>query len=237
MGTSLKLILVPHPFTIISINLSPQLALKINTFLKTKRSSNVIFVISYSLGKGPSIWDHWTHTRQFFILDGKNADISSDSYHHLENDVKLLKDLGVNHYRFSLSWPRIFSSGLPNSINQEAITYYSNLLQALNETNIAAMVTIFHWDMPKTMHDLGGWTNKVVVNYYVQYAKAVIQQFGDKVAFWLTFHDPYATCVETNGIKGFDEYRCMHNVLKAHAQVYRYYKENTNFKGKTYVKV
>lgn len=158
--------------------------------------------------------------------------MSSDSYNRLDEDIKLLKDLGVQHYRFSLSWPRILPSGFTNKVNQEAINYYRNLLDALAENNIKAMVVMFNWDMPKALYDIGGWINSKVVQIFIEYAILVVDNFGDKVGTWLTFHDPYSICMQTGGISGFHEYTCMHNVLRAHAEIYHYYKNSTYNNGK-----
>lgn len=183
------------------------------------------------LGKGRNIWDEWTHTRPYFILDGHHADISSDSYHKTNEDVKLLEELGVDFYKLSLSWSRILPTGISNYVNEEGLDYYKDLLKKLKNSGIRTMVVIYNWDMPAKLYLLGSWTNKKLINYYVEYSKIVINQLGDLVDYWLTFHDPYTICTQNRRISGTHEYTCMHNILKAHAYIYHYYKDHSSFSG------
>lgn len=182
-------------------------------------------------GKTESVWDYWTHTKEAFVLDLSNADISSDAYHKTDEDVALLSYLGVNFYRFSISWPRILPNGLANTLNGKGLQYYKNLLESLKSKGIRAMVVLNNWDIPKKFGLIGGWTNNVMVDYFFDYAKVIIDNYGDLVDFWLTFHDPLSLCSQGDWFSEMEEYTCVHNVLKAHAKIYHYFKENTNFTG------
>ncbi|KAF2903156.1 hypothetical protein ILUMI_03026, partial [Ignelater luminosus] len=185
-------------------------------------------------GKGENIWDHMTHTRPDKIADGSNGDIACNSYHKTDEDVALLKSLGVDHYRFSLSWARILPTGLPNQINQAGIDYYNQLIDKLLENGITPVVTIFHWDLPQRLQEIGGFTNSFFITWFTDFAKIVFQKFGDRVKFWTTFNEPKQICNYGYGTgrfapgivsSGIGDYICTHNLIKAHAQVYHLYNE------------
>ncbi|XP_025830274.1 myrosinase 1-like isoform X1 [Agrilus planipennis] len=190
-------------------------------------------------GKGESTWDWHTHNHPELVADGSNGDIACDSYHKYEEDIELLKYLGVDFYRFSLSWSRIFPSGHPYNVNYEGVNHYNKILNLLVANNISAMVTLFHWDLPQRLMELGGLTNPRFVTYYTEYARTAFEHFGDRVKYWLTFNEPFQTCVYSYGDKrmapalqmpGIADYLCGHNLLKAHAAVYHLY--NTTYKSK-----
>lgn len=164
-------------------------------------------------------------------MDGYNADISSNSYYKVADDIELLQNLGVDFYKLSLSWSRILPTGLSNNVNKEGLNYYKSLLKNLKQNGIQTMVVIYNWDLPTKLYLLGSWINKNLINYYLEYSKIVINELGDTVDYWLTFHDPYSICVRNRWTSGVHEYTCMHNILKAHSQVYHYYKEFTVFPG------
>lgn len=147
----------------------------------------------------------------------------------------MLKSLGVDFYRFSLSWTRISSNGLNNVINPAGIAYYNKLIDALLAEGIQPVVTLFHWDLPQYLQDIGGWTNPVIINRFVEYAKIAFESFGDRVKWWSTFNEPYSICNYGYGddvlapalsSSGLGEYQCAHNLLKAHAKVYHMYNDH-----------
>lgn len=142
-----------------------------------------------------------------------------------------MKELSVDFYKLSLAWTRILPNGLTNYVNKEGLDYYKNLLTKLKNSNVRTMVVIYNWDMPTKLYQIGGWINAKVVKHYVEYAKFVIDEFGELVDYWLTIHDPYSICLQDHWSSGMHEYTCMHNILKAHAEVYHYYKNSTTFKG------
>lgn len=185
-------------------------------------------------GKGENIWDNLTHSRPELIADGSSGDIACDSYHHLEDDVAMLKNLGVDFYRFSLSWSRILPKGYSYQVNQEGIDYYNNLINALLAEGIEPMVTLYHWDLPQVLQDLGGWPNELMADYFEDYARVAFENFGDRVKTWITFNEPLNTCYQGYGnvlkapalnITGFADYLCVHTVLKSHARAYHVYDE------------
>jgi beta-glucosidase/6-phospho-beta-glucosidase/beta-galactosidase len=185
-------------------------------------------------GKGESVWDRWVHTRPYMVLNQDNGDVACDSYHKYLEDVEMLKHLGANHYRFSLSWSRILPTGYVNQVNQPGVDYYKNLISALKENGIEPYVTLYHWDLPQPLQDIGGWTNPLLVDYFTDYARLVFSLFGDEVKNWMTFNEPKQPCMNgyayaiippgyvTNGI---GNYWCAHTIIKAHAKAYHIYDE------------
>ncbi|XP_006820738.1 cytosolic beta-glucosidase-like [Saccoglossus kowalevskii] len=182
-------------------------------------------------GKGASIWDTFSH-HEGNIYGNHNGDIACDSYHKIYQDVELMKQLGLTHYRFSISWPRILPDGTSKTINQAGIDYYRELIDALLEANIKPMVTLYHWDLPQALQDIGGWENDMIVVYFNQYADVCFREFGDKVKLWITFNEPsefikegYETGCLAPGLKhqGTSVYRVAHNVLLSHGTAWRTY--------------
>ncbi|RZC38804.1 Glyco hydro 1 domain containing protein [Asbolus verrucosus] len=145
-------------------------------------------------GKGENIWDYFTHTRPYMIITLENGDVACDSYHKYLEDVAMLKNLGVNHYRFSLSWSRILPTGHVNKVNQAGVNYYKNLIAALKENGIEPYVTLYHWDLPQPLQEIGGWPNPLLVDYFADYAKLAFSLFGDEVKNWMTFNEPKQAC-------------------------------------------
>ncbi|XP_047177114.1 beta-glucosidase 42-like [Vigna umbellata] len=114
-------------------------------------------------GRGPSIWDAFSHT-DGKIIDKSNGDVAVDHYHRYMEDIDLIAKLGFDAYRFSISWSRIFPDGLGTKINDEGITFYNNIINALLERGIQPYVTLYHWDLPLHLHEtMGGWLNKQIV--------------------------------------------------------------------------
>eukprot|EP01018_Ginkgo_biloba_P014657 Gb_10041 [translate_table: standard] len=198
-------------------------------------------------GRGPSIWDTFSHTPGK-ILDGGNGDIAVDQYHRYKEDVELIAKLGFEVYRFSISWSRIYPDGF-GKVNEEGITYYNNLIDALNEKCIQPSITLYHWDLPQKLHEsIGGWLNPEIVKYFVQYAETCFRAFGDRVKHWITFNEPLQTAVNgyatgvfapgrcsdrsksTIGDSYTEPYLAAHNQLLAHASAVDLYR--TKFQDK-----
>ncbi|KAM6421692.1 lactase/phlorizin hydrolase [Rhynochetos jubatus] len=182
-------------------------------------------------GKGPSIWDIFTHVPGN-IKNNDNGDIACDSYNKVEEDIYLLRALGVKNYRFSLSWSRIFPSGRNDSINSHGVDYYNRLIDGLVANNITPIVTLHHWDLPQALQDIGGWESSTLIDLFDSFADFCFQTFGDRVKFWITFNEPQVIAWVGYGTGAFPPnisdpgnapYRVAHILLKAHARVYHTY--------------
>lgn len=194
-------------------------------------------------GKGENIWDHLVHNYPYFISDMSNGDVACDSYHRYLEDIELLKDLKVNFYRFSISWARILPNGLTNSYNEKGIEYYGKVIDELVKNGITPMVTLFHWDLPQHLQQIGGWANPKIVKYFTEYARIIFDKFADRVPIWTTFNEPAQVCKQGYGgtdkapvlnSNGLADYQCNHNLLKSHASVYHLYDNNyrSKYNGK-----
>ncbi|XP_057465563.1 putative beta-glucosidase 41 isoform X1 [Actinidia eriantha] len=202
--------------------------------------------------KGASIWDTFTRQPAGRILDFSNADTAVDQYHRFKSDIDLMKDLGMDAYRFSISWPRIFpkyilvadGTGEPNP---EGIDYYNSLIDALLEKGIDPYVTLYHWDLPQTLEDkYEGWLSNQIVKDFEHYAFTCFQAFGDRVKYWITFNEPRGFSIEgydlgiqapgrcsilghvfcKKGKSSTEPYVVAHNILLAHAAVYHLYQRD-----------
>lgn len=169
-------------------------------------------------GKSDSIWDTFTH-KSGTVVDGSNADIACDCYHRLDEDLKLLEELGVKAYRFSVSWSRILPNGT-GKINEKGVEYYNRLINGLLERNIIPYLTLYHWDLPQVLQDLGGFSNKEFPQWFLEYTKVVVSKFGDRVKHFFTFNEPQ--CIFNNAFAPGIQYTLkeqlvrVHNMLLAH---------------------
>ncbi|CAD7089708.1 unnamed protein product [Hermetia illucens] len=186
-------------------------------------------------GKGPSIWDVGTHEHPNSVVDGTNADIADDSYHQIDRDIEMLRDLGVNFYRFSIAWTRIMPNGDRSSLNRFGIQYYNTLIDKLVANSIEPMVTMYHYDLPYELQKIGGLTNPLFPQYFESYANVLYSNFGDRVKLWITFNEPSDYCVPGYGAgseppfvnaTGIGEYLCMHHSIIAHARAFHLYKRD-----------
>ncbi|XP_023192574.1 lactase-phlorizin hydrolase isoform X2 [Xiphophorus maculatus] len=184
-------------------------------------------------GKGETIWDQFGHEGQAFA--NHTADLACDSYNKVDIDVYLLQSLGVNTYQFSISWARIFPSGHKDSLSEEGALYYDNLIDALIESGIQPVATLYHWDLPQALQDDGGWTNPSIVAAYKDYAAFCFHRYGNRVKSWNTFSSPwvvshagYGTGVHAPGIKDYvtASYQVTHNIVKSHAEAWHVYNDN-----------
>ncbi|XP_034741972.1 lactase-phlorizin hydrolase [Etheostoma cragini] len=182
-------------------------------------------------GKGPSIWDTFTQKPGSVLANGN---VASDSYHKLDEDFYMLRALRVKSYRFSLSWSRIFPDGRRTSLNQKGVDYYNRIIDGLLEYNITPMVTIYHWDLPQALQDLGGWDNVEMINIFNDFCDFCFATFGNRVKFWMTFNQPYTIAWSGYGLgqvppnvknPGIAPYRVAHNLIKAHAKAYHTYND------------
>lgn len=185
-------------------------------------------------GKGENIWDHMTHTKPELIVNEANGDVACDSYHKYDEDIRIMVNLGVDFYRFSISWSRVLPTGFANKVNPDGIRYYNNLIDGLIARGIEPMVTMFHWDLPQPLQELGGWQNEVLIDLFVDYAKVLFENFGDRVKTWFTFNEPWHIAELSHSgdalapqvrSPGVGVYLCGHTLLKAHAKAYHLYND------------
>jgi beta-glucosidase len=140
-------------------------------------------------GRGPSIWDTFSHTPGK-IDGGGTGDVACDHYHRVESDLDLLASLNVNTYRFSLAWPRLFPDG-GSRREQRGFDHYDRLIDGLLARGIEPLVTLYHWDLPQALEDLGGWRSRETAERFAEYASECFDAYGDRVTRWLTINEPW----------------------------------------------
>ncbi|XP_006817623.1 lactase/phlorizin hydrolase-like [Saccoglossus kowalevskii] len=182
-------------------------------------------------GKGVHIWDTFCHEGGN-VHENQTGDVACDSYHKYPTDIELMKDIGVHSYRFSISWTRLMPDGTTAYIEQRGIDYYNSLIDKLIDAGIVPMATLYHWDLPQALQDIGGWENEELVEHFNDYARLCYESFGDRVKNWITFNEPYVvtwlgygTGVFAPGIAdpGFAPYTTAHTIIKSHAKAYHTY--------------
>ena len=183
-------------------------------------------------GKGPSIWD------VFCMIPGKvhgghSGATACDHYHRLEEDVALMKQLGLKAYRFSISWPRLMPAG-SGAVNPQGIAFYNALIDRLLDAGIEPWVTLYHWDLPVALEfGNGGWLGEDISDHFAAYADLCFQYFGDRVKHWITINEPWVVAILGYGLGVFAPgrvsnaapYLAGHHLLKAHAKAVRVYRD------------
>lgn len=139
-------------------------------------------------GKGMGIWDTFEQ-KTGYIIRNENGNVACDHYHRYREDVAIMKELGLKSYRFSVSWPRVMPEGY-GTVNEKGLQFYIDLVNELTEAGIEPMVTLFHWNLPTAIYELGGWENPQVVDWFEQYTDVVTTALGKKVKYWMTFNEP-----------------------------------------------
>jgi beta-glucosidase len=145
-------------------------------------------------GKGASIWDYFT-TLPGKINQGHTGQVACDHYHRSGSDVKLMVNLGLQAYRFSISWPRIFPNG-KTPLNSPGLAFYDRLVDTLLSHQIVPLITLYHWDLPQALQEEGGWANRDTAYYFRDYAATVAQKLGDRVSHWITHNEPAVTAFQ-----------------------------------------
>ena len=140
-------------------------------------------------GRGESIWDRFSHTPGR-IEDGSTGDVACDHYHRWREDIALMKELGLQAYRFSIAWPRILPAGR-GQVNQAGIDFYSRLVDGLLEAGITPFPTLYHWDLPQQLQDAGGWPARATAEAFVEYADVISRALGDRIKYWITHNEPW----------------------------------------------
>jgi beta-glucosidase len=141
-------------------------------------------------GKGPSIWDVYANTPRK-IYKSHNGNEAADFYNRFREDILLLKKLGIRHFRFSISWPRILPNGI-GAINEKGIQFYHQLLDCCIENGIVPWVTLYHWDLPHELEKKGGWVNRAILHWFKEYVEVCVKHFGNKIQHWMILNEPTA---------------------------------------------
>jgi beta-glucosidase len=173
-------------------------------------------------GKGESIWDRFAHTPGK-VKDGAAADVACDHYHRYQEDVRLMRELGLRAYRFSLSWPRILPEG-KGRVEPRGLDFYARLLDELHAAGVTPLVTLYHWDLPQALQDKGGWPNRDLAGWFSDYADLIARKLGDRIPLLATFNEPsifttlgYLTGYHAPGIKDpLQFFAASHHVNLAH---------------------
>ncbi len=181
-------------------------------------------------GAGPSIWHRFSHTPGR-TLNGDTGDVACDHYRRFPDDVALMRELGLNAYRFSLSWSRILPAG-KGTVNPQGLAFYDRLVDALLEHGLQPAVTLYHWDLPAALDDLGGWLNPDVAHWFAEYARVAFRALDDRVALWATLNEPWVVAdggYLTGGLAPghrnlFEAPRVSHNLLRAHGSAVQAYR-------------
>jgi beta-glucosidase len=181
-------------------------------------------------GAGPSIWHRFSHTPGH-TRNGETGDVACDHYRRWKDDVALMRELGLQSYRFSISWSRILPDGT-GPVNERGLDFYRRLVDALLEAGIQPNVTLYHWDLPASLDDRGGWLNRDVSWWFADYAQVVFRALDDRVAMWATLNEPWVTSdggylhgVLAPGHRNhFEAPLAAHNQLRAHAAAVQAYR-------------
>ncbi|XP_021670385.2 beta-glucosidase 12 isoform X2 [Hevea brasiliensis] len=198
-------------------------------------------------GRGPSVWDIFARESSERIKDQSNGDVAVDFYNRYAEDIQLMKDIGLNAFRFSISWSRIIPSGrVRDGVNEEGIEFYNKLINETKSKGLESFVTIFHWDTPQALEDkYGGFLSRCIVDDFRDFADLCFQKFGDRVKHWMTLNEPWAVTgfgydlgihapgrcsswvnIECSGGNSATEpYIVAHHLLLSHAAAVQVYRE------------
>lgn len=183
-------------------------------------------------GKGISNWDVFSKIPGK-TFEGTNGDIAIDHYHRYKEDIKLMAEMGLESYRFSISWPRILPNGV-GEVNPKGIEFYNNIINECLKYGIVPFVTLYHWDLPQVLEEKGGWINKETIDAFLNYSEVCYKAFGDRVKHWITFNETVVFCglgylagAHPPAIVGdLNKYfQATHNVFLAHAKSIELYKK------------
>jgi beta-glucosidase len=173
-------------------------------------------------GRGPSIWDTFAHTPGK-IVDGTNGDVADDHYHRFGEDIRMLADLGLTAYRFSIAWPRIVPGG-SGVANAAGLDFYRRLAEACLENGVTPYATLYHWDLPQPLEDAGGWLNRDTAERFRDYAVLAHDGLSDLIKHWMTLNEPWCSAFLGYGngehapgrTEGADALKAVHHLLLGH---------------------
>ncbi len=189
-------------------------------------------------GKKPSIWTTFSHIPGR-ISDGSNGDIACDHYHRYIEDVRLIKEMGSDAYRFSVSWPRVLPDG-NGQTNEKGLDFYDRLVDELLENSIEPYVTLYHWDLPQVLQDkFAGWESREIIEYFADYSALMFRRLGDRVKNWISLNEPFCSShvsylfgEHAPGMTDMQRsFRVAHNLLMAHGSCVKVFHE-LNMPGK-----
>ncbi|HQR52137.1 MAG TPA: GH1 family beta-glucosidase [Burkholderiales bacterium] len=181
-------------------------------------------------GAGPSIWQRFAHTPGR-THDGDTGDVACDHYRRYRDDVALMRALGLNAYRFSISWSRVMPQGR-GAVNPAGLDFYERLVDSLLEHGIEPMATLYHWDLPAALDDRGGWLNPDIAGWFADYAQVLFRRLDDRVKLWATLNEPWVVTdagylhgVHAPGHRSaFEAPIASHHLLRAHGAAVRAYR-------------
>lgn len=186
-------------------------------------------------GKGMSIWDHFTE-KKGAVYQGHSGKVACDHYHRYKEDVAIMKELGLQSYRFSISWPRVMPEGT-GKVNTPGLDFYNRLVDELLDAGIKPFPTLFHWDYPYELYCRGGWLNPEASDWFAEYTSVIADALGDRVDRWFTLNEPqvfiemgHMTGEHAPGVKlqERDRVRMIHNVLLSHGKAVKVLREKGN---------
>jgi beta-glucosidase len=188
-------------------------------------------------GREESIWDRYCRLPGR-VANGETGDVACDHYHRYVEDLDLMASIGVRLYRFSIAWPRLVPDG-KGKPNPAGVDFYRRLCEGLRERGIAPMATLYHWDLPQTIQDEGGWANRETAVRFAEYADAAYESLGDLVDSWITQNEPWVTAFEGHGYgtkaPGQQDWptalRVAHHVLLSHGLAVRAFRERNGSEG------
>jgi beta-glucosidase len=189
-------------------------------------------------GRGETIWDKFSHLPGKVVNDD-TGDRACDHYHRYREDVKMMKELGLQGYRFSIAWSRILPEGT-GKVNSKGMDFYQALVDRLLENGIEPLITLYHWDLPQALEERGGWDNRDIMGYFSDYAAVVFERLGDRVKKWITLNEPwvqsFAGYAYGEHAPGFQDFamalRVSHNMLLSHAKAVELYRSLNPRDGK-----
>jgi beta-glucosidase len=175
-------------------------------------------------GRGPSIWDTFSHTPGR-TLNGDNGDVACQHYNFVDEDLDLMKRLGLHAYRFSIAWPRLQPDG-KGPANQPGLDFYRRLVAGVRQRGMVPVATLYHWDLPQALEDMGGWTVRDITDRFAEYTQLAVDALGDEVGMWITLNEPWCSAWLGYGVGAHAPGRAepaaavaaTHHLLLAHAK-------------------
>lgn len=182
-------------------------------------------------GRGETIWDRYSHIRDGRIYNLEDGDTACDFYHRYPEDIAVMKELNIQSLRYSIAWSRIFPEG-KGEVNQKGLDFYRRLTETLLENGIKPCATLYHWDLPQALQDLGGWCNRDMAGYYGEYAETMFRALGDLVPEWITINETYIHTrngyylgLHAPGLRDFSaSLLAGHNLMRAHGEGVKRYR-------------